>query len=120
MAHFAELDENNIVTNVIVIHNNELLDKNGNELEQKGIDFCTNLLGGRWVQTSFNNKIRKNYAATGFLYDPIRDAFIPPKPFESWALNEETCQWEAPTPRPTIEPYRYIWVEENLAWVDIL
>jgi hypothetical protein len=96
MAHFAELNTSNIVKKVIVVNNNELLDKNNVEQEQKGIDFCVNLFGGAWIQTSYNKKIRKNYAGVGFLYDPIRDAFLPPKPHESWVLNEETCQWEAP------------------------
>ena len=100
MAHFAELNESNIVTNVIVVHNNELLDENGNELEQKGIDFCVNLLGGIWIQTSYNGNIRKNYAGIGYLYDPIRDAFIPPKPENidgiEFIFNEETCRWELP------------------------
>lgn len=95
MAHFAELDENNIVKQVIVVHNNELLDESGIESEQKGIDFCTNLLGGRWIQTSYNHNIRKNFAGPEFLYDPIRDAFITPKPTNgNWVLNEETCRWE--------------------------
>jgi hypothetical protein len=94
MAHFAELDETNTVKQVIVVHNNELID-NGIELEQKGIDFCVNLFGGTWLQTSYNGNKRKNYAGIGYLYDPIRDAFIPPKPEEgNWVLNEDTCQWE--------------------------
>ena len=79
MAHFAELDDNNIVKQVIVVHNNELLDS-GVESEQRGIDFCTNLLGGRWIQTSYNHSIRQNFAGPGSLYDPIRNAFIAPQP----------------------------------------
>jgi hypothetical protein len=102
MAHFAELDESNIVTRVIVVHNNELLDENGNESEQKGIDFCVAHYGGTWIQTSYNGNIRKNYAGIGFVYDPIRDAFITPKPSGKkngdgqpivWDLDENTCQW---------------------------
>jgi hypothetical protein len=100
MAHFAELDENNKVLQVIVVHNNELL-VDGKEDEQKGIDFCVDLLGGKWVQTSFNATFRKNYAGIGYVYDEIRDAFIAPKPFDSWTLNEETCQWEEPIPEPS-------------------
>lgn len=96
MAHFAELDNNNIVKQVIVIHNNELLD-NGVEFEAKGIAFCQSLFGGQWVQTSYNGNIRKNYAGIGFTYDEIRDAFIPPKP-ECHPLDiflvEETCLWK--------------------------
>ena len=76
MAHFAELDENNIVTNIIVVHNNELLDENGNESEQLGIDFCVAHFGGTWIQTSYNANFRKNYASAGFTYDPIADVFI--------------------------------------------
>lgn len=93
MAHFAKLDESNIVTEVIVVHNNELLD-NGVESEAKGIAFCQSLFGGNWKQTSYNGNIRKNYAGVGFSYDEQRDAFIPPKPEGDWILNEDTCLWE--------------------------
>ena len=99
MAHFAEIDENNIVQRVIVVHNNELLDENGNESEQKGIDFCIALLGGNWIQTSYNaatNGFRKNYAGGGYTYDSVRDAFIPPKPEchpDLVTLDEATCTW---------------------------
>lgn len=117
MAHFAELDENNIVTNVIVVHNDEILDENGNESEQKGIDFCANLLGGKWIQTSYNNNFRKNYAGIGYLYDPIRDAFIGQKPFPSWVLNEDTCRWETPIPMPLGKPY--LWNEETVSWIEV-
>lgn len=97
MAHFAQLDETNIVTQVIVVHNNELLD-NDVESEAKGIAFCQSLLGGNWVQTSYNGNIRKNYAGIGYSYDPVRDAFIPPKPEQGeWVLNEDTCKWEEVT-----------------------
>lgn len=93
MAHFAELDETNVVKQVIVVNNNELLD-DGVESEAKGIAFCQSLFGGNWVQTSYNGNIRKNYAGIGFTYDPIRDAFIPPKPLEGeWILDENICQW---------------------------
>lgn len=93
MAHFAELDDNNIIKQVIVVHNNELLD-NGVESESKGIAFCQSLFGGNWVQTSYNGNIRKNYAGIGYSYDVVRDAFIPPKPTEGeWILDEDTCQW---------------------------
>ena len=93
MAHFAELDNQNTVLRVIVVHNNELLD-NGVESEAKGIAFCKTLFGGNWKQTSYNGTIRKNYAGIGFTYDPVRDAFIPPKPGDNWVLDEATCQWE--------------------------
>lgn len=79
MAHFAELDETNLVTRVIVVHNNELLDENGIEQEQKGIDFCVAHFGGKWVQTSYNASFRGVYAGIGYTYDPINDIFIAPK-----------------------------------------
>ena len=78
MAHFAELDENNVVKQVIVVHNNELLDENGVESEQKGIDFCVSLFGGTWVQTSYNATMRGKYAGIGDTYDPIADVFVAP------------------------------------------
>jgi hypothetical protein len=93
MAHFAQLNEDNVVTQVIVVHNNELL-VDGVEQEAKGIAFCQRLLGGRWVQTSYNRNIRKNYAGIDYTYDAQRDAFIPPQPEgEGWLLDETTCIW---------------------------
>ena len=100
MAHFAELDNDYNVVRVIVVDNNDILDKNGNESEEIGIDFCTQLLGGIWKQTSYNANFRKNYAGIGYTYDQGRDAFIAPKPFSKWILNEDTCQWEAPVAYP--------------------
>lgn len=94
MAHFAQLNDNNVVTQVIVVHNNELLDENGQESEVKGIAFCQSLFGGNWVQTSYNANFRKNYAGIGYTYDAVRDAFIPPKPEDNWVLDETTCQWK--------------------------
>lgn len=94
MAHFAQLDENNSVIQVIVVNNSELLD-NDKELEQKGIEFCQNLLGGKWIQTSYNSKIRYNFAGIGYTYDPIDDAFIPPMPeckHDELKLNDKK-QW---------------------------
>jgi hypothetical protein len=104
MAHFAQLDETNIVTQVIVVHNNELLD-NGVESEAKGATFCQSLLGGTWVQTSYNGNIRKNYAGIGYIYDPVRDAFIGPKAncHNEETLDEETCRWTCSNPEHTIE-----------------
>jgi hypothetical protein len=96
MAYFAELDENNVVLRVISV-SNEITTQNSEEQEQLGINFCQNLFGGIWLQTSFNNRIRKNYAGPGFVYDADRDAFIPPKPQgDGWVLNEETCLWSNP------------------------
>lgn len=117
MAHFAQLDDQNTVLQVIVIHNNELMD-NGIESEAKGIAFCQSLFGGNWVQTSYNGNIRKNYAGTGFTYDSQRNAFIPPKPFPSWVLDEATCRWEAPVPYPTDGKW-YTWDEATQQWVAV-
>lgn len=114
MAHFAQLDENNVVTQVIVVHNNELME-NGQESETKGIAFCQSLFGGNWKQTSYNGTIRKNYAGIGYTYDPVRDAFIPPKPFDSWSLNEITFLWEPPVPMPS-DNNRYYWDETTTSW----
>ena len=116
MAHFAKL-EDNIVTEVIVVHNNELL-VDGVESEAKGVEFCQSLFGGQWIQTSYNGTIRKNYAGIGFTYDTVRDAFIPPKPFESWIINNATCRWQAPVPYPT-DGKDYRWDEPTLSWVAI-
>jgi hypothetical protein len=118
MAHFAQLNEENIVTQVIVVANQDTADKDGVENEAIGIEFCTNLLGGNWKQTSYNGRIRKNYAGIGYKYDETLDAFIPPQPFASWTLNEETAQWEAPTPYPT-DDKRYTWDEETTSWVEV-
>jgi hypothetical protein len=118
MAHFAQLNEENLVTQVIVVANQDTADQDGVENEAIGIEFCTNLLGGKWVQTSYNANIRKNYAGVGYKYDAALDAFIPPQPFASWTLNNETAQWEAPTPYPTDDKI-YTWDEETTSWVEV-
>jgi len=115
MAHFAEIDENNIVLRTIVVSNDVILD-NGVEQETKGIEFCQSLYGGTWVQTSYNGNFRKNYAGTEFTYDSGRDAFIPPKPFDSWLLDEDTCRWYAPVPPPD-DGQEYIWNESSTSWI---
>jgi hypothetical protein len=117
MAHFAELDSNNIVLRVMVIHNNELLDENGQESEAKGIAFCKSIFGENtvWKQTSYNKKFRKNYASVGYQYNPVSDAFIAPQPFPSWTLNEDTYQWDAPVPCPD-DGHLYIWNEATKSW----
>lgn len=124
MAHFAQLDENNMVINVIVVHNNDCLDENGNESEQKGIDFCKMLLGAntRWVQTSYNSNFRQRYAGIGYKYDASIDAFINPSPYPSWIYNTETHEWDPPTPKPTefIMDYEYKWNEETRTWDSVL
>lgn len=116
MAHFAQLDSDNLVVNIIVVSNNELQDENGTEQESKGIEFCNTLIQGTWVQTSYNASIRKNFAGIGYYYDDSRDAFIPPKPFASWVLNENTCLWEAPVEKPD-NTNIYIWDESTLSWI---
>ena len=118
MAHFAKLNENNIVTEVHVVANSELLDANGVEQEHLGQAFLENLFGGTWKQTSYNGNIRKNYAGIGYTFDTQRDAFIPPKPYASWVLNEETCRWEAPVSYPD-DGNKYEWNEETISWTLI-
>jgi hypothetical protein len=120
MAHFAKLDENNVVLEVLAVSNDELL-QDGIESEAKGIQFLIDWSGGysNWKQTSYNRRIRKNYAGIGYIYDSTRDAFIPPQPFSSWVLNEETCQWGAPTQMPTDGKF-YNWGEATTSWVAVL
>ena len=116
MAHFAQIDENNTVLRVVVINNSELLDGDGVEQETIGRDFCRTLFSGTWVQTSYNGKIRKNFASGGYTYDVARDAFYGPKPYPSWTLNDDSCLWEAPTAYPDNGEV-YIWDEDTRSWV---
>jgi|TARA_R100000315_G_scaffold57601_1_gene32322 hypothetical protein len=121
MAHFAKLNSENIVEEVLVVSNEVATN------EQAGVDFLNNLLktSDTWKQTSYNTvggvhklggtPFRKNYAGVGYKYDESRDAFISPKPYNSWTLNETSCSWEAPTPYPN-DGNLYIWDEENLRW----
>ena len=118
MAHFAEINSDNEVIRVIVVANDELLDGNGDEQESLGATFCNTLFGGTWKQTSYNGNIRKNYAGIGFTYDSTRDAFIPPKPYASWTLNETTCLWEAPTAMPD-DGNMYEWNESTTSWDQV-
>lgn len=117
MAHFAQLNLQNVVTNVISVSNDVILDEHGEESEDLGIDFCKSLLGNdtNWKQTSYNNNFRKHYAGIGYVYNEKLDAFIPPKPFPSWILNEDTCVWEPPIPAPNTDA---IWHEEKGEWVE--
>ena len=115
MAHFAEIDEKNIVQRVIVVSNDVLLDENRNEQETLGASFCENLLGGTWKQTSYNNNIRKRFAALGHTFDATKDAFITQRPYGSWTLNADTCEWEAPLSYPN-DGNAYHWDETNRAW----
>tara|TARA_R100000935_G_C2830995_1_gene165078 strand:+ start:920 stop:1465 length:546 start_codon:yes stop_codon:yes gene_type:complete len=127
MAHFIKLDENNIVVDSFVIHDNELKDNENNEQEILGIKFCVKLFGdANYKQTSYNTAggvhllggtpFRKNYAGLGYTYDESKDAFIEPKPYSSWTLNEETCIWEAPVDKPENEQF-YIWDETTTSWI---
>lgn len=143
MAHFAKLDSNNVVTEIHVVKNDVITDSDGNEQEQLGIDFLNNLYKKDnvvWKKTSYNTKnnkhyyenesgeliesddqskaYRKNYAAIGGTYDATRDAFIPPKPYESWILNEETCTWDAPIEYPN-DGKRYEWNGSSNSWVEM-
>jgi hypothetical protein len=121
MAHFAKIGLNGKVIEVLSVANEVLHDANGIEQEAIGIDFLTKLTGYPvWVQTSFNKNFRKNCAGIGYTYDEDRDAFIPKKPYQSWILNEDTCLWESPIPKPNrdgLEVNQYWdWNETNQSW----
>lgn len=117
MSHFAQIDENNIVMQVVVCDDN---------LPNEGLDMLEEAVGGRWIKTSYNTiggvhllggtPFRMNFAAIGGVYDEARDAFIPPKPYPSWILNEETLLWEAPVPRPS-DPAPFVWDEGSVSWI---
>ncbi len=117
MAHFAKLDENNVVLKVNTVNNDVL---NPSNEEESGIAFLTEWSGGysNWKQTSYNKTFRKNYAGVGYIYDAERDAFIAPQPWASWTLNEATCQWDSPIPYPTDGKY-YGWFEPNQEWIEV-
>jgi len=122
MAHFAELDENNVVLRVLVVDDLH---------EADGHNFLSNTLGlgGTWVKTSYNTfagehllggtAFRKNFAGIGFIFDLERDAFYAPQPYPSWTLNEDSCIWQPPTPMPT-DDKMYSWNEEDLAWEEVI
>jgi len=126
MAYFAKLGTGNIIEKVISVNNSVITDSNGIEQEQLGVDFINKLYNTRdvWKQTSYNNNIRKNYAGIGYSYDQQRDAFIPPKPFNSWILKEDTCRWEAPIPSPSSytneqdKLVQFRWNENILNWEE--
>ena len=143
MAHFAKLDENNIVVQVEAVHNDVITDENGVEQESLGQNFLRSIHGDNatYVKTSYNTHMgiywddhsnnvegdqskafRKNYAGLGFTYDPVNDAFIGPKQYNSWVLNTTTCSWEAPTPMPATDPsdtFDWGWNEDTLSWEKI-
>ena len=121
MAYFAKLGTGNIIEQVISINNSVITDNNGVEQEQLGVDFINKLYNTRdvWKQTSYNNNFRKNYAGIGYSYDQTRDAFIAPKPYDSWLLNEDTCRWEAPVAMPITQledNQYYSWNEQTKSW----
>jgi hypothetical protein len=119
MAHFAKIGLNNIVTEVLVVANRETMDSNGVEHESIGVEFLKNLTGHEtWIQTSYNGNIRKNYAGIGYTYDSQRDAFIPPQPYPSWTLVEETCNWTAPVLYPA-DGNMYQWDEATTNWIQV-
>ena len=132
MAHFVEIDDDNTVTRGIVVSNPDTADADGNEVEAVGIAFCQKLTGGGiWRRTSYNTQagehklggtaFRKNYAGHGYTFDEDRDAFIPPQPFPSWLVNEDTCQWYPPVPLPddaSLEK-RYSWNEDEQQWDEM-
>ena len=123
MAHFAEIDDNNIVTRVLVV---------GDDQEHRGQEFLADDLGlgGTWLKTSYNTQggvhaldgtpFRKNYAGIGYSYNETLDAFIPPKPFASWLLNEDTCNWNAPVEMPIEEGKFFTWDEDTTSWVEVV
>ena len=117
MAHFAELNQNNEVLRVVVVDNRDTSDASGVEREHIGQAHLEKILGGVWRQTSYNATMRKNYAGVGYTYDSQRDAFVPPKPFASWILNETTCQWQAPVTMPQ-DGKMYAWNEQTTSWQE--
>jgi hypothetical protein len=128
MAHFAEIDDLNTVLRVLVVDDKDTQDNNGTEVEAIGAKYLSDGFGGVWKQTSYNTTgnvhnlggtpFRKNYAGIGYTYDETRDAFIPPKPFDSWTLNEHTCEWDAPEPYPD-DSKIYKWNEDTTSWEPI-
>lgn len=124
MAHFAELDENNIVKTVIVVSNRDIIDINGVEVEEIGIGFCKKLFGANtiWKQTSYNEKFRRRYAGVGMIYNSEYDVFLLPQPYASWSLNTSTYDWEPPVPKPELTEEQieqqcyYEWNEEIQEW----
>lgn len=115
MAHFAQIAEDGTVLNVIVVNNEVLLDDDGVEQEQLGRDFCHNLFGGTWIQTSYNDNFRLRFASVSGKYDAENDVFISPSPYPSWVLDENYV-WQAPVPQPAGEGF-YTWSEETISWI---
>jgi hypothetical protein len=118
MAHFAELDQNGKVLQVIFVNNEDILDENGEESEWVGILYCKDLFGGNWVQTSRSGSFRRSFAVIGGLYSSEHDVFLRPNPFPSWTLNEDKFIWEPPVEKPS-DKFKYEWDEKSLSWVEI-
>ena len=128
MAHFAEIDDSNIVLRVLVLYDKDTQNKSGNEVESVGAKYLSDGFGGTWKRTSYNTSggvhslggtpFRKNYAGIGHTYDASKDAFYAPQPYDSWTLNEDTCQWDAPTAMPD-DGKTYTWNEDTQAWDEV-
>ncbi len=118
MAHFAKLDENNVVTEVIVLNNDVLLDANGDEQESLGVTFCSETFGGTWMQTSYNRSFRGKLAAVGDTYHADIDAFLLPQPYPSWVKSATLLRWEAPVALPN-DGNSYSWDEDTMSWVQV-
>jgi|TARA_R110000796_G_C14557412_1_gene434513 hypothetical protein len=114
MAHFAKLGVGNVVQQIFVVSNSVFT------TEKEGVDWINNFYKTKdiWIQTSYNSNFRKNYASVGYTYNDVRDAFIPPKPYNSWTLNEDTCLWEAPVAYPT-DGQEYNWNEDTTSWTQV-
>jgi len=134
MAHFAQIDSNNIVTQVIVVADADTANAQGNHMESIGLAFCQRLIGGNWKQTSYNTQggvhtnggtpLRGNYAGIGYTYDTLHDVFYPPQPYPSWTISAPNWTWTSPVPYPTDvgtpeAPKRYNWDENNRTWVEV-
>jgi hypothetical protein len=117
MAHFAQINENNIVTQVIVVSNDDCGGGEYPASDSVGAAFCTNLLGGTWKQTSYNNNFRKHYAGIGYTFNAELDAFVAPQPYPSWTLNAETADWEAPVAKPA--EGSWTWNESTQQWDEV-
>ena len=120
MAHFAQIDENNVVIQVVVIDNADCEDDNGNESESVGIAFCQSLFGSdtTWVQTSYNASFRNRYASIGGTWNSSLNSFVDAKPYDSWVFNQTTTDWDPPVPDPSDADSLYYWDESTTSWVE--
>ena len=117
MAYFAKISDSGAVLQVITVENGLLIDEDGVEQEQLGVSFCQGLFGGTWVQTSYNDNIRRQFAAIGGSYDAENDVFVSPQPFASWVLDSN-YDWQPPVAKP-VDDKHYYWNEESLSWVEL-